>query len=171
MIETARLLLRQHVAEDYEACFAMTAEPEVTKYIGGKPMTREEAWQRLLRNAGLWGLTGYGPFAIIEKSSGRFVGDTGHMATKRGLGEGFDGHPEGGWLLAAWSHGKGYATEAALAAHEWFDRVQGRQRNVCIIDPSNLASFRVAAKLGYSEFRRADYHGGEVVMLAREAGG
>jgi RimJ/RimL family protein N-acetyltransferase len=40
-------------------------------------------------------------------------------------------------------------------------------RTVCIINPDNSASLRVAPKLGYREIARADYHATEVVVLER----
>ena len=38
-----------HRREDFDACAAMWANPDVVRYIGGKPFTREEVWARLLR--------------------------------------------------------------------------------------------------------------------------
>src|SRR3712207_9437347 len=41
-IDTERLMLRGPRREDFEESFAMWGDPRVTKYIGGKPSTREE---------------------------------------------------------------------------------------------------------------------------------
>ena len=62
----------------------MWADPEVTRYIGGRPFGVEEVWTRLLRYAGHWALLGYGYWAVIEKSSGRFVGEAGLADFHRG---------------------------------------------------------------------------------------
>jgi len=40
-LETERLKLRAHRLEDFVHCAAMWADPEVTRYIGGKPYTEE----------------------------------------------------------------------------------------------------------------------------------
>src|SRR5580658_5571362 len=46
ILETERLLLREHRAEDLEAYVAMEADPDVRRYVGGSPRTREEAEKR-----------------------------------------------------------------------------------------------------------------------------
>jgi RimJ/RimL family protein N-acetyltransferase len=40
-------------------------------------------------------------------------------------------------------------------------------RTVCMINPDNTPSLRVAAKCGYRELTRADYKGAEVILLER----
>jgi len=170
MIETERLLLRRPSREDLDAIHRMRSDPAVVRFIGGKPLSREEAWQRLTRSAGNWALLGYGFFAVIERASGRLVGEAGLMQAHRGLGTSFDPFPEAGWVLSRDVQGRGYATEAGLVAHDWFERSFGHQRTVCIIAPENAASRRVAAKLGYTPFGSACYHDSPVTMLERRAG-
>lgn len=170
MIETERLLLRPPCREDFDAVHRMRSDPEVVRFIGGKPLSREEAWQRLTRSAGNWALLGYGFFAVVEKASGRLAGEAGLMQAHRGLGERFDPFPEAGWIFAREAQGRGYATEAMLAAQDWFARSVGVARTVCIIAPENGASLRVAAKLGYTAFGSACYHDSTVIMLERRAG-
>jgi hypothetical protein len=77
VLDTARTILRPHRLGDFETYAAMWAEPAVTRFIGGKPRTREESWMRFLRFAGLWSLIGYGFWAIEEKGTGRFIGEAG----------------------------------------------------------------------------------------------
>ena len=166
MIETERLILRPQIEADYEAFCAIWADPEVVRFISGVPSTREQTWHRLVRGAGMWALKGYGPFAIIDKRDGRYLGDAGHADYHRGLGPSFDPSPEAGWVLASHAHGRGYATEAVVAAHRWFDENRPETRSVCIISPENAASLRVAEKVGYQAFGRIDYNG-EVIMLER----
>ena len=166
MIETERLLLRPQIEADYEALCAIWADPDVVRYISGVPSTREQTWHRLLRGVGMWVLKGYGPFAIIDRQSGEYLGDAGHSDFHRGLGPAFDPYPEAGWVLGRHAHGRGVATEAVVAMHRWFDENRPETRSVCIIGPENLASQRVAAKVGYRPFGRADYNG-EVIMLER----
>ena len=171
MIETDRLLLRPYREEDFDDLFAMNSDIRILKYLGNKPSTREETWMRLLRNVGHWSLKGFGAFAVFEKTTGRFVGNTGLAHHQRGLGEQFDPFPEAGWVLAHWSHGNGYATEAALAAHRWFDAREEAQRTVCMIDPENTPSLHVAEKLGYRPFGRGEYRNDAVILFARSRTG
>lgn len=168
MIETPRLILRHHTLEDFEPACAIYSNPEVTRFIGdGKPASRQDVWHRILRFAGHWQLLGFGLFAIVEKETGRFVGETGLADFHRELGDDFDPFPETAWILSPDAAGKGFATEAAVAAHQWFDATRGRQRTVCIIAPGNTASVRVAEKLGYTPIATRDYRGDPTLAFER----
>jgi RimJ/RimL family protein N-acetyltransferase len=165
VLETARLTLRGHTAADLDEALALWSDPQVVRYIGGKASTREEVWARLLRYIGHWAVAGYGMWHIRERASDRFVGEVGMADFQRDIALSFDGAPEAGWALRPWTHGKGYATEAMTAVLAWS---AGRHpRTVCMIDPDNTASLRVAAKLGYREWARAEYKTAPVVLFER----
>ena len=166
-IETERLILRGYRLEDFPHLTAAWADPVVVRHIGGRPSTEEESWTRILRNMALWPMLGYGYWALTEKATGRYAGDVGFADFKREIEPSIKGVPEIGWVLAPWSHGRGYATEAAQAALRWLENALGPQRTVCIINDDNRASLRVAQKCGYREFARAVYKGVTVVMLER----
>jgi RimJ/RimL family protein N-acetyltransferase len=170
MIETARLTLRPPTLADLEPIHTMRSDPEVVRFVGGKTLSREEAWHRLQRSAGHWALRGYGLFAVVERETGRMLGEVGLIRAERGLGEDFDPFPEAAWILARDAHGKGYASEAAQAVHDWFARNHAPTRTVCIIDPCNAGSLQVARKLGYRSFGTTCYHDDTVTMLERPAG-
>ena len=148
-LQTERLILRPHRREDFDHCAAMWANPDVVRYIGGKPFTREEVWARLLRYAGHWQWLGFGFWALEEKATGGFAGELGFAEFMRDLDPPIVGTPEIGWVLAPPAHGKGYATEAVRAAVAWGDVKFNSGRTVCLIDPENLASIRVAQKCGF----------------------
>lgn len=167
-LETARLTLRGHRPEDLDELVALWSDPQVTRFIGGKTFGREEVWARLLRYLGHWAAAGYGFWQVRERKTGRFVGEVGMADFKREISVPFDGAPEAGWVLAPWSHGHGYASEAVAAAHVW-SAAAGHRRTVCIIDPSNGPSRRVAAKAGYREFARTLYKGEEILVFERLA--
>jgi RimJ/RimL family protein N-acetyltransferase len=166
ILETARLRLRGLVMADFDASAAMWADPDVTRFIGGKPFTREEAWGRFQRHPGHWALLGYGFWAIEEKASGRFVGEGGFSDFKREIDPPFDA-PEQGWALANWAHGRGYASEAVAAMIGWAEPHFGRRDFVCMIAPENAPSLRVAAKAGYLEYARTSYKGAPAILLRR----
>jgi RimJ/RimL family protein N-acetyltransferase len=167
LVETDRLLLTRPTVDDFDAFNAMLSDPKVFRFLGNSAAPRPEAWTKLLRNIGHWDAFGYGIFAIREKDSGRYIGEIGIGHFQRGLGTDFDPFPEGAWLLASEAHGKGYATEAAEAAHEWFFALKGIQRTVCIIDPANVGSIRVAEKLGYRAFAQRDYRDVPITLFER----
>jgi RimJ/RimL family protein N-acetyltransferase len=166
-IETKRLRLRGHGLGDFDEMAQMWADPVVVRYIGGRASSREETWGRLHRYGGHWLLLGFGYWAIEDKASGRFVGEGGFADFRRGLGAVFDA-PEQGWSLASWAQGKGYAFEAMAAALAWGQAHFKRSDFVCMIEPNNAASLKLAAKLGYRERSRTLYHGGEVVLMRRD---
>src|SRR5688572_9328375 len=164
-LHTDRLTLRGHRLEDFDESAAMWADPTVVRHIGGKPFTRQEAWTRLLRYVGHWQLLGWGYWVVRERSSGRFVGEVGFADFKRELEPSIEGLPEAGWVLAPWAHGQGFATEALRAAMDWGKSRIGGERTVCIIDPDNQASLRVAGKCGFSEVLRTTYMGDPTILL------
>lgn len=169
VLETKRLILRGHTAADFEAVAAMWADPLVVKYLGvaGKPLPRQEAWARILRYVGHWQVMKYGSWAVIDKVTAKLVGDLGYHNLKRDIQPSFDGIPELGWVLASEFHGKGLATEALSEIIAWGDRNIAGPRTVCIIDPQNTASLRVAKKLGFNETHRTEYQGHETAVFER----
>ncbi len=169
-LETDRLRLRAYRRDDLPALAAMWGDPAVVQHILPRPSTEEESWGRLLRYAGLWSVLGYGFWAVEERSTGRFVGDVGFADFRRDMTPSFGGAPESGWVLAAWAHGKGFATEAVRAAHAWSDaHLEGTDHTVCMIVPGNAASIRVATKCGYLENGRGTYKGHEDLLFRRPA--
>ena len=107
MIETPNLILRPHRLEDFEPWFAMYGDEELFRFIGVPKLSREDAWNRLLRYAGHWSLLGYGLFAVLDRTSGAFLGEVGLADFHRGLGDEFDPFPEGAWIMARATHGRG----------------------------------------------------------------
>lgn len=169
VLETDRLILRGHTKADLDDCATMWGDADVTRYIGGRPFARDEVWARLLRYVGHWHEMDYGFWAITEKDTGRFVGELGFADFMRPMTPPLGDAPEMGWVLAPAGQGKGYATEAVSAALAWADARFASGRTVCIINPENAASLRVAQKVGYQEFARTDYHG-ETILLERLRG-
>jgi RimJ/RimL family protein N-acetyltransferase len=148
-IDSERLRLRGHRAEDHHSALAIWQHADVVRFITGEVLSEQDVWLRLLRYSGLWDFLGYGYWAVEERASGRYVGQMGFADFRRGL-VGFDGHyPEAGWVIHPDFAGRGYATEGMQAACSWLDSQSGLARSFCIIAPQNAASVRVAEKLGY----------------------
>ena len=167
ILTTARLTLSPPELSDYEDSAAIWSDPLVTRHIGGRTSTPEESWQRLLRARGLWALLGYGYWGIRETATGRYVGEVGFADFHRGITPSIDGIPEMGWVLATWAHGQGLASEAVSAGLAWGVSQWGEAPVVCIIDPDNAASLKLAGRMGFVEVTRTTYKDSPTVLLRR----
>ncbi|MET0357872.1 MAG: GNAT family N-acetyltransferase [Pararhizobium sp.] len=166
-LETTRLILRPYRRDDFPAYASLFADAQVVRFIGGVPFSREQAWTRFLRQVGMWHYFGFGFFALQDKESGAFIGEAGFHDLHRVIQPSLEGTMETGWALSPAAHGRGYATEAVSAALKWSERTYPKARRTCLIDLGNVASLRVAAKLGFHETARTVYHGAQVVLCER----
>ncbi|MBC5801207.1 MAG: GNAT family N-acetyltransferase [Candidatus Eremiobacteraeota bacterium] len=167
VLETARLRLRGHRLDDFQAACRLWSDPLVTKYIGGKPSTQQQTWARLLAYLGHWSVLEYGYWAIEHAASRVFIGEVGFADFKRDIDPSMKDAPELGWALSTDFHGKGYGTEAVAAAIAWGDERFGHARTVCMISPQNLASTRVAAKCGYVAFKETTFNDRPTIFYER----
>ena len=143
-VETARLILRPFVAEDFEAVHAMRSDPEVARYLYQEPLSEEETRDRLARSIASWSSEGdWLSAAIVERASGATVGDVAfHWVSER------DRTAEIGFILDPRHQGKGYATEAARGMLDWAFGTAGLHRVIGRTEARNTASSRVLEKLG-----------------------
>jgi len=149
-LETPRLRLRPAEPADLDAAAEMWSDEEVTRFIGGKPRTRQDVWFALLRSAGLWVFRGYGYWVVTDRQTGAFLGEAGFADFQRGLPPDLVPGPEAGWAFGRAAWGRGIASEAVTAVHEWLDANRPGISS-CVIEPANIASIRVAEKLGYRQ--------------------
>lgn len=142
--ETARLRLRHFTAADLAPMTRVFGDAEVMRFGDGAQTTEwVRAW---LRGCAVsYERHGYGPWAVVEKSSGAAIGYCGLFDFPN-----VNGRPEIeiGYRLnrAYWS--QGYATEAVIAVRDYAFDVLGMTRLVAIIDPENVASIHVAEHAG-----------------------
>lgn len=158
-LETERLRLRMwREDDDFEEYARMCADPDVMRYLGGKPFDRLEAWRHMAFLVGHWRLRGYGHWAVEEKSSGRFVGRLGFLNP-----QGWPGF-EIGWTLGREHWGKGYATEGARRALDYAFNEMGREHVISLIHPDNKNSIRVAERLGETHEGQTQLFGFDVLI-------
>jgi RimJ/RimL family protein N-acetyltransferase len=139
-LETARLVLRQPLEADLDGWAAFDSDAEASKFFGG-PKNRAASWEMMASAAGMWALRECGLFSVLEKGSGRWIGRVGPWKPEGATAE-------VGWAILPSEWGKGYAHEAAGAAIDWVINSLGwTQINHCI-DADNIASIRLAEKLG-----------------------
>ncbi len=159
----------RHRLEDLADCVAMWGDLETMRHIA-PPSTPEESWARLLRNVGQWALLGYGSWVVRRAGTGQFAGEVGFKQFRRSLDPAWDEWPEMGWALAPQARGQGISTEAVLAGLAWADAHLDAPQVLCMIDPGNAASLRVAAHGGFSQLARTTYKDKAVIIFARPRG-
>ncbi len=158
-IITKRLILRGFQEEDLDAYAEMSGSEEVMRYIGtGKPMSRSESWRGMATILGHWQLRGYGMWAVEERQSGEMLGRVGLWNP-----EGWPGL-EIGWTIRRAFWGRGFATEAGKVAIEYaFEELQ-QSHVISLIRPENIASRRVAEKLGEKLEGSTEIFGSEALI-------
>jgi ribosomal-protein-alanine N-acetyltransferase len=141
-LETPRLLLRPFGPGDAPVVHRVYSDPEVMRYVATGPMTDLAVTERLLQDYDAHQRRhGYSFWAVIERSSGALIGDSGLYQTPTG-------EVELGYTLGAAWWGLGYATEAASAWLSCAFGELGILEVVALAEPANVASLHVLKKLG-----------------------
>ena len=145
IVETDRLVVRQFRLSDADAMNRVFGETEVMRFGDGvqTPEWVHDWLRHRLENYRQ--KSGIGPWAVIEKSSGETIGYCGLFYFPDVCGQ---PETEIGYRLALPYWGRGYATEAARAVRDYAFNILCLPRLIAMIDPQNVASIRVAEKLG-----------------------
>lgn len=143
----------------------LIADEETRRFLGPMAASEADCAGRLLKNAGCWDLFGYGTFIVREKGGDAIIGNCGVFHTWRGFGSGLDDVPEAGWIVHPGWWGRGLAREVMDAALGWFDATHGAQRIACMIEEGNIASERLAARLGFVAYGRHENEGERPLVL------
>lgn len=161
IVETARLVLRPFTLDDVPAYAAIRAKPEVMRFFPRTDETPEQGARRVIDHfMGHWRDPGYGPWAAIEKATGRLRGHLG----LRYMPE--FGETEILYLLDSDVWRRGLASEGAAAARDHAFGALGLRRVIAIALPENLASTGVMARIGMRYERMATFKGFEVAYYA-----
>jgi RimJ/RimL family protein N-acetyltransferase len=153
-IRTERLVLRASEARDREAFIELLASPEMHTYLGG-PRPRDELEREMPRVPEGW------PGSFVVDLDGAMIGQillkraTGHRRAAAA------GKADLGYLFLPRTWGRGYATEACVAALGWLAGVLPGERVVLTTQTANVGSMRLAAKLGFIEVERFEAWGTE----------
>jgi RimJ/RimL family protein N-acetyltransferase len=143
-LETAHLVLRPMLASDLDALHLIFTDPKVMASFGGELLSREQMQAWLGRNLGHQLEFGYGLFSVIFKETGDLIGDCGleqmEVDGMRAAELGYDFRSE------YWN--RGLATEAAAAVRDYAFEVLELPQLISLIRAGNLASQRVAEKVG-----------------------
>ncbi|TDO45388.1 RimJ/RimL family protein N-acetyltransferase [Kribbella sp. VKM Ac-2527] len=145
MRTTDRLVLRPFRDSDLEPWVAMNTDPEVMKYLGGKPLSPEESERITVGVNKRYESDGIGFLAIERRSDGAFLGACGLQHEPW-----YPDDMELGWRLAREYWGHGYATEAASSWMAYGFTELDLPRIISITDTPNERSIAVMRRLGMS---------------------
>ncbi len=162
-LRTARLELRRWREADLEEYAAMAADPEVTRYLGGPPLDRAAVWRQIAMFIGHRELRGWTSSAVVDRESGRLIGRGGLWQP-----EGWPG-VEVGWVFSRSAWGQGYATELGRAVRDHAFRDLALPHLVSVIHRANLASIRVAERIGSTFEREAEINGEPCLIYGQRA--
>jgi RimJ/RimL family protein N-acetyltransferase len=145
ILETKRLLLRHLEPDDLDELFALYSDPEIRRYFPEGTLSYQETKEELE-----WFLDGHpqhpelGLWATLLKETDQFIGRCGLLPWI------IDGQPEVeiAYMLSKTYWGQGLGSEAAQGIRDYaFERL-GLSRLICLPDRNNIASIRVAEKVG-----------------------
>lgn len=154
---TERLLLRRPSAEDRALYHAHFTHPEVERWLRPSPLppfTAGAVEELVEGDRSHWSDHGFGPWILIEEESGAFAGRGGlHWTTVEERAA-----VELAWSVEPRLHGNGYATEMATAAIERAGELRIEEL-IALVLPANVASRRVAEKVGCEPAGEVDHAG------------
>ena len=141
ILKSPRLILRAIRADDHSHLVAMSQDSEIVRHLHEGPTpSAAVVWQRMCMALGQWALRGYGMMAVDDSDG--FVG-------RLGVHHPYDAtDPQIGYIFCQRGWGRGYATEGVGLILDWMFRTHGPQRLISEIARENVASARVASKLG-----------------------
>jgi len=152
IIETARLQMRRMTQEDVPGLSKVFGDAEAMRFYPA-PFDRQQVEQWVDWNQRHYTNHGHGLWALILRATGELIGDCGlvHQPVDGGV------EIELGYHVRRDLWRQGLATEAALACRDNGFDVLGCRRLISLIHPRNLASRRVAEKIGMTLCREAQW--------------
>jgi RimJ/RimL family protein N-acetyltransferase len=168
VLETTHLLLRPWQEEDLDPLVRLLAKPEVARFIrlDGRTFTREETAQVHRRVLQSWNEQGLGPWAVIDKATGSWIGKLGLMYQADWPGpDKFEVDYE--LDPACW--GRGLATEGTQAALRYGFVERALPRIIGATVPEHVASRKVMEKCGLTYQGELQFRHARIVWYALDA--
>lgn len=153
-LTTRRLTLRQFVHDDWPAMHEHYSDPDCTRHTLGRALSEGESWRTMASLLGHWVLRGYGPYALVEKASGRVIGTAGLWYPNDWP------EPEIKWALVRRCWSQGFASEAVRAIQRDVAPHCSARPLISLIHSENAASIRLALAVGARLERELPFRGG-----------
>lgn len=148
ILESDRLFFRQHEPVDLNSYCAMEMDPEVRRFVGGYPRSREDA-ERKFRDGPLNSTSNrLGIWATILKPDGPYIGRCGlyQRIGSRGI---VRREAVLAFYIAREFWRRGFASEAAAAFVQFGWTQLHLSRIVATVQEGNDASVHILQKLGF----------------------
>jgi RimJ/RimL family protein N-acetyltransferase len=149
-VETARLQMRRMTYDDVAGLLKVFGDSEAMRFYPA-PFDCQQMEKWVDWNQRNYTNYGYGLWSLILRATGELIGDCGLVNQQ--VDEALE--VEIGYHVRRDLWRQGLATEAALACRDYGFDILGRRRLISLIHPQNLASRRVAEKVGMTLSREA----------------
>ena len=143
VIETERLYLRELNPDDRDNLARVLSDSESMRFYP-HPFSAAEVENWIRWNIDNYAKYSHGLWAVILKDGDTFIGDCG--ITMQAIGN--ETVPEIGFHIIGKYSRRGYASEAASACRDYAFTVRGYERVFSYTDERNIASRKVAEKIG-----------------------
>ncbi len=154
---TPRLILREVLPEDEDGFFELDSNPEVHRYLGNKPVTNRQTIHTVIEYIRQQYIDyGIGRWAMVEKSSGKFIGWCGLKYVTEEINQ-HQNYYDLGYRLIESYWGKGLATEASKKALDYGFKTLGLKVIYAAAHAENRRSIRVLEHLGFHFVNKFKY--------------
>ena len=154
--QTERLIIRELAVSDLDTIYDLYSQPGACSYMPGLDSDREREREKLaayIRN--MYPLYEYGLWALIDKHSGRMIGQAG-LENKEYRGNCV---VELGYMVDREYQRRGLAYEACSEIICYAREVLGLEEIYAFIDPENTASLRLAEKMSFVFLEKSEKEG------------
>lgn len=144
--ESERVFLRPYTQADFVQLHRILSNKE-TMHAWGHGFSKKESQEWLEKQLAHYQQYGFGIWAIVEKQSGKIIGNAGLNHTEINLKGKTQKIVEIGYLLHRDFWNKGYGSEVARMCAKYGFETLGLEEAYCLIKEDNLSSLKVAKKL------------------------
>ena len=170
-IETERLIMRDLLPTDDEGMFRLDSDPDVHQYVGRKPVQTIEQSRTvidIIRKQ--YETNGIGRWAVIEKSSGDFIGWSGLKLITEPINN-HNNYLDLGYRFIKQYWSKGYAKETAKASAEYTWNILKAEELYGMAHEHNIASRKVLESVGLQYVEMFDVEGDPYLWYKTERPG
>jgi RimJ/RimL family protein N-acetyltransferase len=162
ILETERLILRELNPNDDMDFYELNLNPKVLIYTGDKAFKSIEEARIFLENYCEYRVNGYGRWAVINKSTGKFIVWCGLKYGEIG------NETDIGFRFFEKDWNKGFATESALGCLNYGFQKLALNRIIARAMKKNIASIKVLEKIGLEYEKDVDFEGHRGVIYKIE---